>query len=134
MPIKFYLPLAALPVCLVACGPSPEQIAFTSEADKLCYERADAELTSSNQSLMRDGNGNFVVVTQINGFTRGISASETYEKCMVAETGSGSLSDLGTVNFSPDEAEAWSRLTDAEKREALEVIRRGGTLSDYLAA
>lgn len=117
---------------VVACGPQGEQISFRSAQERACYDQARAALPEGRE-LRRDSAGRFVEVTLVDSSLRDIDPSETFNNCMVTEVDPGSISDLGTVNFTGEELEIWNSLNDDAKRNALEFIRNGGTLREFVA-
>lgn len=129
---KFAPVTIALPaLALAACAPV-EEIAFTSKQEEACYNQASAQL-GPNRRLERDRIGVFVEVFATDGFTRSISPSAEFDACMVQNQAAGSGGDLGTITFTPEEQKIWDSLTDAARKDALEFIRNGGTLKEFVA-
>ena len=118
-------------LALGSCAPT-ETVRFESQQERDCYNRAAATLPE-NKELRRDRGGRFVEVTIINSQVRDIDPSEVFNNCIVLENDPGSITDLGTVKFTGEELEIWNSLTDDAKRNALEFIRNGGTLREFVA-
>ena len=124
----------ALPALAIAAAcTETEAIEFRSEQERACYLRASAAL-DDDERLVRDSNGVFVKVESESGFVRDVEPSPEFDQCMVAEEVPGSGGDLGTITFSPEEQQIWDSLTDAARKEALEFIRKGGTLKEFRRA
>ena len=121
------LPAAALAACTVT-----EPIEFKSKQERACYLQASAAL-DDDERLVRDSNGTFTVVKSTSGFVRDIQPSPEFDQCMTANQVPGSGGDLGTITFTPEEQVIWDSLTDAARKEALEFIRKGGTLKEFVA-
>ncbi len=121
------LPAAAL----MACGSAPTQ-SFKSQQEETCFNRASADLPADKE-LRRDSAGRFVEVTIINNQVRDIDPSEVFNNCMVSEIDPGSISDLGTITFTGEDLTVWNNLSDDAKKRALEFIRNGGTLREFVA-
>ncbi|MEM8787114.1 MAG: hypothetical protein AAGE76_02530 [Pseudomonadota bacterium] len=119
---------------LAACSPAPEGPTFTSKQEETCFQQAQASLPEDRQ-LRRDREGAFVEVLLVEDRVRDIDRSQTFEECMAAASrvGTGSLADLGTVNFTEDELLIWNTLNDAARKAALEFIQAGGTLAEFVA-
>lgn len=120
-----------VPLALMACSSEPK-IAFQSEQERVCYERVEPTLPR-DKSLRRDSAGTFVEVTIINSSVRDIGRNAAFDACMVNETDPGSITDLGTITFSGEEQVIWNSLSDAARRDALEYIKNGGTLREFVA-
>lgn len=125
------LTIAGSALLLSACT-EVEPIEFNSRQERACYIRAKATL-DDGERLMRDSNGVFVVVQSESGFVRDVEPSPEFETCMTANQIPGSSGDLGTITFTPEEQVIWDSLTDAARKEALEFIRKGGTLKEFVA-
>ena len=119
-------------VLAAGCGPRGDGIAFRSQQEETCYNRAKANLAEGKE-LRRDSAGRFVEVTIINSQVRDIDPSEAFNNCMVSETDPGSITDLGTVTFTGEDLTIWNSLSDDAKKRALEFIRNGGTLREFVA-
>lgn len=125
------LPLAAAALAVAGCA-TTEAIQFTSKQEEACYVQVSAGL-ADNERLERDRNGIFVKVKSSDGFLRNVEQSPEFDACMAQNEVAGSGGDLGTITFTPEEQQIWDSLTDAARKEALEFIRNGGTLTEFVA-
>jgi|GEM_PF-3778070 len=127
------LPLAATAAAFVVAGcETTETIQFTSKQEEACYNQVTSGL-GPNKRLERDRNGVFVVVTSTSGFVRDVDQSPEFDACMVQNQVPGSGGDQGTITFTPAEQAIWDSLSDASRKDALEFIRNGGTLTEFSA-
>ncbi|WP_112321873.1 hypothetical protein [Oceanibium sediminis] len=124
--------LTASAALVAACGPVAETQTFKSQQEQACYERVSAELPEGRE-LRRDSAGVFVEVATVDRFMRDIDDSEAFNACMAANRPAGSGGDIPTITFTAEELAIWRGLTDAARKDALEFIRNGGTLKEFVA-
>ena len=126
------VPILAATGLLGACAAPQEAQRFNSEQERACYERVSATLTSGRE-LRRGPDGTFVEVTMINDFMRDVERSAAFDACMTANRPAGSTGDMAPVTFTAEELTIWRSLTDTARAQALEFIRNGGTLREFVA-
>lgn len=123
------LPAAGL---LAACTAEEPTIDFQTRAEEVCYQQVAPTLPSTKR-LVRDSGGNVVEATIINSQLRDVSLNPRFNRCLVEESGPPGLTDMGTVRLTQEELAIWDTLSDPEKRRALEFMRDGGMLTEFVA-
>lgn len=121
-------------ICLAvaACGGPKQQLVFTSQQEQACYERVSASLPEG-RTLQRNADGWFMEVTTVNAQVRDVKTSAAFNQCMSTVLPENTISDMGTITFSPQDQAIWDSLTDDAKEDALIFIRGGGTLREFVA-
>ncbi|NNU78918.1 hypothetical protein HMH01_00570 [Halovulum dunhuangense] len=117
---------------LAACAAPEATQSFSSRQEQVCYERTSAALAPGRE-LRRGPDGTFVEVTVVNDFMRDVERSEAFDACMTATRPAGSTGDMAPVTFTGEELTIWRSLTDTARAQALEFIRNGGTLREFVA-